>query len=117
MPTFVMAAVVVFVALCLIGAWVLSSPTESRVTEESHHIAVDVKENLKSKKLMLIAMRLSRIALVGQSLLTYCDTPPLKSGDEMTNFKDYVTRMKDGQNDNFYITGESKKAMEKHYEM
>ncbi|MCO5560297.1 hypothetical protein L7F22_013909 [Adiantum nelumboides] len=113
MPTFyVMAAAVVFVAFCLIGAWVLSFPSKSRVIEESHHTAVDVKENLKSKKLMLIAMRLSRVALIGQSLLTYCNTPPLKSGDEMTSFKDYVPRMKDGQNDNFYITGESKKVVE-----
>lgn len=44
MPTFyVMVTAVVFVAFCLIGAWVLSSPSESRVAEESQ-----VKEKLKS---------------------------------------------------------------------
>jgi molecular chaperone HtpG len=42
-------------------------------------------------------------------LLRYHTT---KSGNDMTSFKEYISRMKEGQDKIYYITGESKKQLE-----
>ena len=36
-----------------------------------------------------------------------------KSGDEMVSFQDYISRMKEGQKDIYYLAGESKSTVEK----
>ncbi|CAA3012734.1 heat shock 83, partial [Olea europaea subsp. europaea] len=78
----------------------------SRETLQQNKILKVIRKNLNIK-LGIHEDSQNRAKLA--NLLRYYST---KSGDDMTSLKDYVTRMKEGQNDIYYIIGESKKAVE-----
>merc|ERR1711918_55968 len=68
----------------------------SRETLQQNKILRVIKKNLVKKCLEMFA----KVA----ELMRYQSS---KSGDEMISLKEYVDRMKEGQNDIYYITGES----------
>merc|ERR1712115_430849 len=68
----------------------------SRETLQQNKILRVIKKNLVKKCLEMFA----KVA----DLMRYHTS---KSGDEQISLKEYVDRMKEGQNDIYYITGES----------
>merc|ERR1711898_22987 len=76
----------------------------SRETLQQNKILKVIKKNIVKKCIELFAE-----IQENAELLMYHST---KSGDEQTSLKDYVSRMPESQKDIYYITGETKKAVE-----
>merc|ERR1712037_1052822 len=83
----------------------------SRETLQQNKILKVIKKNIVKKCIELFAEIQENTEDFKKfyELLSYHST---KSGDEMTSFKDYVSRMPESQKDIYYITGETKKAVE-----
>merc|ERR1711892_692525 len=83
----------------------------SRETLQQNKILKVIKKNIVKKCIEVFAeiQENSGNRAKLAELLMYSST---KSGDEMTSLKDYVSRMPESQKDIFYITGETKKAVE-----
>merc|ERR1712158_178192 len=76
----------------------------SRETLQQNKILRVIKKNLVKKCLELGVHEDSTNRTKVAELMRYHSS---KSGDEQISFKEYVDRMKEGQNDIYYITGES----------
>merc|ERR1711879_613456 len=83
----------------------------SRETLQQNKILKVIKKNIVKKCIELFAEIQENADDFKKfyELLMYHST---KSGDEMTSLKDYISRMPESQKDIYYITGETKKAVE-----
>merc|ERR1711977_644602 len=74
---------------------------------DSEDLPLNISREMLQRSQILKVIKKNLVKLA--ELMRYYST---KSGDEMTSFKEYVARMKEEQKDIYYITGESKKAVE-----
>ncbi|CAJ1405766.1 unnamed protein product [Effrenium voratum] len=92
-------------------------PIELYVEKSKEKEVTDSEEEEEEKKEdagdepKLLGLTITRSLRAVWQVPEACDSHTSKSGDEQISLKEYVDRMKEGQNDIYYITGESIQAV------